>query len=218
MAASLMHTLLAVVALPSGAMAAYLTVAGNPQATRGRPIMQAADEEDNYGSVDPAAAVNAMQEVAQRKIVRGSWKGDSTAIIAAAKVRDAAAAAAQDSGGLAEQLDDAQVKALADCLSKAEDGNAVETCMAEYCQSDEECVVDYSGAACEGEVDEPEVMSIPRRKRSERPPLRNWLLGGRATLVDSEGEVARSSTRRLAAPPEPGSTGGLRRRLFGRFF
>jgi len=158
------------------------------------------------------AAVNAVQEVAKRKIVKGSWKGDSAAVRDAAKVRDAAAAAAQDSDPTRRaELSDDDTVALADCLAGAGDVTDVDNCMADYCQADEECALDYKEAESEGEV-ESEVAATRGRAL---PPLRSWLLG-RATLVDSSGGLDRE--HRPSGSANVGSKLPLRRRLFGRFF
>ena len=93
-----------------------------------------------------------MKQKATGNIIQAATKGASKRIVAASEVRRATEAAeANDSEQRAELAADPKVKTLADCLADADDAQAVDECMVEYCDSDVECIVDYADNSCSEE-------------------------------------------------------------------
>jgi len=117
------------------------------------------EEDEDECIIDPNLAVERVRGVATRNIIDGASKGARRSIVAAAEVRAAAEAAEASSEARAE-LSDVKVKELADCLSDADDARGVDECMAAYCASDDECIMNYADNICdEGSGEEP----TPRR-------------------------------------------------------
>lgn len=71
-------------------------------------------------------------------------------IISAGEVRKAAEAAEAPSAELRAKLaGTVKVKNLADCLAEAQDAAEVDACMKAFCDSDEQCLLDYADNSCE---------------------------------------------------------------------
>ena len=93
-----------------------------------------------------------MRGTATQRIIEGASRGARRKIINAGEVRKAAAAAEAPSAELRAKLaGNVKVKTLADCLAEAQDAADVDACMKTFCDSDQECLLDYAENSCEEE-------------------------------------------------------------------
>ena len=132
-----------------------------PTGVRHDPVQASDDSEECLLGAEEA--LGKVEEAVTSNIIKGAAKGGSygTFIVnAAAKIKRAAQAAR---GSRAVASDDPAVNDLAACLRAAADAQEVDRCMAQYCDNDEECAVDYSHNSCEAEAAAEPSAARPRR-------------------------------------------------------